>query len=91
VEIQERRVRRDLRSSARIGEDLNVQAAVFQSAPRLVACTRVNGESDIADTVRRLVDDYRDQCLWFLRRDFYPDGVVETLPCRPSRSPEDLS
>jgi len=79
VEIQERRVRRDLRSSARIGEDLNVQAAVFQSAPRLVACTRVNGESDIADTVRRLVDDYRDQCLWFLRRDFYPDGVVETL------------
>lgn len=24
------------------------------------------------DPVRRLVDDYRTRCLWFLRRDYYP-------------------
>jgi hypothetical protein len=22
---------------------------------------------------RRLVDDYRDRCLWFLREDYYPE------------------
>jgi hypothetical protein len=33
----------------------------------------------IAQAVRRLVDDYRDRCLWFLRRDYYPAGLRETL------------
>lgn len=28
------------------------------------------GELDVA--VRELVDDYRAQCLWFLREDYYP-------------------
>jgi hypothetical protein len=27
----------------------------------------------IEETFRRLVDDYRAQCLWFLREDYYPD------------------
>jgi hypothetical protein len=31
----------------------------------------------IADEVNRLVDEYRDQCLWFLRRDFYPATDAE--------------
>jgi hypothetical protein len=26
---------------------------------------------------RRLVDDYRDRCLWFLRRDYYPASHEE--------------
>ncbi len=33
----------------------------------------------IADSVRRLVDDYRDSCLWFLRPAYYPEGSEETL------------
>ncbi len=40
----------------------------------------VNADSDdIAQIVRELVDEYRDQCLWFLRRDFYPTGREEIL------------
>jgi hypothetical protein len=27
---------------------------------------------DIAAEVNRLVDAYRDRCLWFLREDYYP-------------------
>jgi hypothetical protein len=27
---------------------------------------------DWQSTVRELVDQYRDRCLWFLRRDYYP-------------------
>jgi len=27
----------------------------------------------------RLVDEYRDRCLWFLRRDFYPATLEERL------------
>jgi len=34
---------------------------------------------EIAETVRRLIDDYRDRCLWFLRRDYYPEGREEIL------------
>jgi len=33
----------------------------------------------VADAVRRLVDDYRDSCLWFLRPTYYPEGPEETL------------
>ena len=29
------------------------------------------------DPVRRLVDDYRVQCLWFLRDDYYPANAAE--------------
>ena len=29
------------------------------------------------DPLRRLVDDYRVQCLWFLREDYYPVGAAE--------------
>ena len=29
--------------------------------------------------VRRLVDDYRSRCLWFLRRDYYPATAEEAL------------
>ena len=27
--------------------------------------------------LRELVDEYRDRCLWFLRRDYYPATIVE--------------
>jgi hypothetical protein len=30
-----------------------------------------------AAAVRRLVDEYRDRCLWFLRADYYPEGAEE--------------
>ena len=29
--------------------------------------------------IDRLVDEYRDQCLWFLHPDFYPTTVEERL------------
>jgi Ran GTPase-activating protein (RanGAP) involved in mRNA processing and transport len=29
--------------------------------------------------LRRLVDDYRTRCLWFLREDFYPETREEAL------------
>jgi hypothetical protein len=29
--------------------------------------------------VDRLVDEYRDRCLWFLREDFYPDSDAGRL------------
>ena len=29
------------------------------------------------DPVRRLVDEYRVQCLWFLREDHYPASATE--------------
>ena len=31
----------------------------------------------IAETVNRLVDEYRLQCLWFLRADYYPSSDEE--------------
>ena len=30
-------------------------------------------------SARELVDEYRDQCLWFLRGDFYPETVEQGL------------
>lgn len=35
--------------------------------------------ADIMQAVRRLVDEYRDRCLWFLRSDYYPVGREEVL------------
>ncbi len=32
-----------------------------------------------ADDLRLLVDEYRDQCLWFLARDYYPASREESL------------
>jgi hypothetical protein len=29
--------------------------------------------------IDQLVDEYRDRCLWFLRRDFYPKTLEERL------------
>jgi hypothetical protein len=29
--------------------------------------------------VRKLVEEYRDRCLWFLRRDFVPSNAEEAL------------
>jgi len=34
---------------------------------------------EIMTAVRQLVDAYRDQCLWFLRRDYYPTSYEEVL------------
>ena len=35
--------------------------------------------NEVEATVRRLVDDYRDRCLWFLRQDYYPARPAEIL------------
>ncbi len=32
-----------------------------------------------AEAIARLVDEYRDRCLWFLRADFYPRTLEERL------------
>jgi hypothetical protein len=32
-----------------------------------------------AEALRTLVDDYRDRCLWYLRRDYYPATLDETV------------
>jgi hypothetical protein len=37
------------------------------------------GPHEIANAVRALVDEYRDQCLWFLRADYYPETPEEIL------------
>jgi hypothetical protein len=29
-------------------------------------------DQEIEEAVRSLVDEYRERCLWFLRRDYYP-------------------
>jgi len=34
---------------------------------------------DAEAAVRSLVDAYRERCLWFLRRDYYPATVAESL------------
>jgi hypothetical protein len=31
----------------------------------------------LGEAINRLVDEYRDRCLWFLRDDFYPASVDE--------------
>ena len=31
------------------------------------------------ETLRALIDQYRHQCLWFLRRGYYPETVEEAL------------
>jgi len=35
--------------------------------------------TSIARAVDELVDDYRERCLWFLRRDYYPVTPAEQL------------
>ena len=37
------------------------------------------GSPEFAEAVNRLVDEYRAQCLWFLREDFYPATDAERL------------
>jgi hypothetical protein len=34
---------------------------------------------DITEAVDRLVDEYRERCLWFLRPDYYPSTTEERL------------
>ncbi|HUO84878.1 MAG TPA: hypothetical protein VM534_07165 [Thermoanaerobaculia bacterium] len=34
-------------------------------------------DAEIERELRSLVDDYRDRCLWFLRRDYYPQTPEE--------------
>ena len=36
-------------------------------------------EDRLQNEVRELIDQYRDRCLWFLRADYYPDSLEETL------------
>ena len=31
------------------------------------------------EVLRRLVDEYRGRCLWFLRREYYPETTEEAL------------
>jgi hypothetical protein len=34
---------------------------------------------DISEAVNRLVDEYRERCLWFLRPDYYPQTNEERI------------
>jgi len=34
---------------------------------------------EMAEALRQLIDEYRERCLWFLRPDYYPEGLEETL------------
>ncbi len=34
-------------------------------------------EAESAQALKALIDEYRDRCLWFLRRDFYPQTTAE--------------
>ncbi len=36
------------------------------------------GQAQEAEAFREFVDQYRAQCLWFLRQDYYPDTPDET-------------
>lgn len=36
-------------------------------------------DKGLAEEVRRLVDEYRVGCLWFLRADYYPSGLEDQL------------
>ena len=35
--------------------------------------------ADVAESINRLVDEYRTRCLWFLRPDYYPATREEQL------------
>jgi hypothetical protein len=35
--------------------------------------------SQTTEAINRLVDEYRHQCLWFLRADFYPATLEQKL------------
>ena len=35
----------------------------------------------IATAIRKLVDDYRERCLWFVRRDYYPIPATRCSRC----------
>ncbi len=39
----------------------------------------VEGRTQFEEAVRRLVDEYRLRCLWFLRPDFYPTDDASRL------------
>ena len=37
------------------------------------------GDQDREGALRALVDEYRDRCLWFLRKGYYPATAAERL------------
>ena len=37
------------------------------------------GDVDWEAPLRSLIDEYRDRCLWFLARDYYPTTPAEAL------------
>ena len=40
----------------------------------------MSAENDsVAEAINRLVDEYRHQCLWFLRDDYYPRSPADQL------------
>ena len=43
------------------------------------APTRSTEDASMEAEVRRLVDDYRGRCLWFLREEYYPATPEEIL------------
>jgi hypothetical protein len=36
-------------------------------------------DEDLRQQINRLVDAYRDRCLWFLRADYYPTDRADVL------------
>jgi len=59
------------------GERGGLVAVWPRSLPVLYAPRSTDGSGE--ERVRLLVDEYRSQCLWFLREDYYPTTVKQTL------------
>lgn len=39
----------------------------------------IEQDDPVAEAINRLVDEYRHQCLWFLRDDYYPTTPSQRL------------
>lgn len=57
-----------------------VDRQLVTAAAYLVLCRAVEPVPDhLAEEARRLIDEYRERCLWFLRPDYYPEDRAEIL------------
>jgi hypothetical protein len=71
---------RPLATDTRLGREAKVEPLGWDR--RLGRRAQYNGfvGTPLPDTgaaLRELVDEYRDRCLWFLRRDYYPATTAE--------------
>ena len=45
----------------------------------MLPCKGMALDPALDSEVRSLIDDYRERCLWFVRRDYYPSSPGEVL------------